>query len=85
MVLPKHFDIEGHTDFDMNRRVVALSLADLKHIPHDIAVACGVQKRRSILGALRGNYINVLATDSAAAEAVIKEADKVEVPQPPAR
>ncbi len=81
----QHFDIEGRTDFDMNNRVVALSLADLKNIPHVIAVACGLQKRQSVLGALRGRYVNVLATDDVTADAVLKEAEKMHVFQPPAR
>jgi deoxyribonucleoside regulator len=80
----QHFDIEGRTDFDLNNRVVALRLADLKHISHVIAVACGLHKRQSILGALRGKYVNVLATDNTTAEAVLREAEKVEVRQPPA-
>ncbi len=78
----QHFDIKGQSHFDLNKRVVALSLAELKHIPHVIAVACGLQKRQSILGALRGQYVKVLAIDDVTAEAVLKEADKTAMHQP---
>lgn len=72
----KHFDIHGGADFDINHRVIALRLEDLKRIPYVVAVACGLPKRRGILGALRGGYIKALATDALTAEAVLEEADR---------
>jgi DNA-binding transcriptional regulator LsrR (DeoR family) len=72
----KHFDIHGHADFDINHRVIALPLADIKNIPHVVAVACGLPKRRSILGALRGGYVKSLATDDITASAVLEEASR---------
>lgn len=72
----KHFNIEGSAGFDLNHRVIALSLADVKKIPHVVAVACGLPKSRSILGALRGGYVKVLATDSLTAQAVLDESEK---------
>lgn len=71
-----HFDIEGSADFDINRRVIGLSLDDVKNIPHVVAVACGLVKRRSIVGALRGGYVKALATDDETAQAVLDEAHK---------
>jgi DNA-binding transcriptional regulator LsrR (DeoR family) len=68
-----HFDINGKADFDLNQRVIALSLPDLKRIPQVIAVACGLPKRRAILGVLRGGYVKALATDSLTAAAVLDE------------
>jgi deoxyribonucleoside regulator len=73
----KHFDITGNANFDLNHRVIAVDLADLKKIPHVVAVACGLPKCRSILGALRGGYIKALATDNITAAAVLKEADRI--------
>ncbi|MCS6871952.1 MAG: sugar-binding transcriptional regulator [Anaerolineae bacterium] len=71
----RHFDINGNCErFDINQRVIALDLADVKAIPSVIAVACGLPKRYSILGALRGGYIKALATDDVTALAVL-EAD----------
>jgi deoxyribonucleoside regulator len=72
-----YFDAYGRTErFDINQRVVGLNLAELKTIPYVIAVSCGLLKKRSILGALRGGYINALATDDATAQAVLDEARK---------
>ena len=72
----KHFDINGGAQFDLNDRVIAVPLDSLKQIPDVVAVACGLLKTRAILGALRGGYINALATDSQTAQAVLEEADK---------
>lgn len=71
-----HFDINGQADFDINQRVIALNLSDLKRIPQVIAVACGLPKARAILGVLRGGYIKALATDSVTAAAVLEEDEK---------
>lgn len=72
-----HFDIQGRAKrFEVNNRVIALNLEDVKNIPHVVAVACGMAKRRSILGALRGGYLQALATDDITAAAVLEEADQ---------
>ncbi|PJF25273.1 MAG: SorC family transcriptional regulator, partial [Phototrophicales bacterium] len=74
----QHFDVEGKThNLDINRRVICLDLMDVKRIPQVLAVACGLPKRRSILGALRGGYIKALATDDMTAAAVLEEAEMV--------
>jgi DNA-binding transcriptional regulator LsrR (DeoR family) len=74
-----HFDITGRADhFDINRRVVSIQLGDLKAIPCVVAVACGLLKKRSILGALRGGYIKALATDDLTATAVLEAASQLE-------
>jgi DNA-binding transcriptional regulator LsrR (DeoR family) len=69
----QYFDINGASNFDINQRVIALGLDDIKHIPYVTAVACGLPKTRSILGALRSGNIKALATDSITAEAILKE------------
>jgi DNA-binding transcriptional regulator LsrR (DeoR family) len=69
----KHFDIHGKAEFDINERVISIGLDELKRISSVIAVACGLPKARSILGALRGGYIKALATDSVTARAVLDE------------
>jgi len=76
----QHFDIDGGTDFDINRRVIALDLNDVQRIPHVVAVACGQAKGASILGALRGGFINALATDVYTAEAVLEAEAQAGVP-----
>ncbi|WP_319531985.1 sugar-binding transcriptional regulator [uncultured Cohaesibacter sp.] len=52
--------IEGPLD----DRLMGISLDDVKNIPTRIAVAGGTEKTSSILGALRGGYINTLITDT---------------------
>jgi DNA-binding transcriptional regulator LsrR (DeoR family) len=50
-----------------------------------IGVACTAAKARALLGALRGGYIDVLVTDTAAAAAVLglDEDTPREPPTPP--
>lgn len=69
----QYFDIDGNSNFDINRHVIAMSLEQMKQIPYVTAVACGISKTRSIVGALRGGHIKALATDLTTAEAVLKE------------
>jgi len=70
----RHFDIHGQADYDINDRVIALRLDEVKKIPNVVAVACGLPKARGILGALCGGYLTALATDANTARAVLEEA-----------
>ena len=56
--------------FDGNR-VLGLKLERLKSIPMVVGVASGKRKREAILGALRGQWINVLVTDQFTAESLV--------------
>ncbi len=68
-----HFDINGKLACeDFYRRLVTLRYDDLLHIPVRIGVAGGSGKVIPILGALRGNLINVLVTDSITARKVLE-------------
>lgn len=68
----QHFDIDGSPgNLSINRRVVGMDLESLRRVPTAIAVACGPPKARSILAALRGKYVNVLATDDSTARLVL--------------
>ncbi len=58
-------------DIDINRQVVGISLETLSKIDVVIGVAGGSQKGATILGALRGGYLNVLITDEQAAQKVL--------------
>lgn len=68
-----HFDTAGRIlDIDVNRRLVGVSLSELCAAPcRIIAVAGGRLKALAIAGALRGQLIDVLVTDSNAAEQVL--------------
>ncbi|GAB4408900.1 MAG: sugar-binding domain-containing protein [Anaerolineae bacterium] len=57
---------------DYNRRVIGVSLAELRQIPTTLAVAMGQAKAQAILGGLRTGAINVLCTDDNAAHEVLK-------------
>lgn len=59
----------------INQRVIGIGLDDLKRVPRVIAVARGLPKAPSILGALRGHYMTVLATDDLTARAVLQLAE----------
>ena len=50
--------------------VVAIPLQDLLRVPCRIGVAAGLAKVQAIEGALRGEFINVLVTDSSVAQAL---------------
>jgi len=68
----RFFDIDGCCqNFDINQRVVGIELEDLRKIPHVLAIARGIAKVQSILGALRGRFMNVLATDDVTARAIL--------------
>ena len=74
-----HFDIQGHPVIhDVTHRVLSIPLDDVRRIPLRIAGATGERKIRPILGALRGGYVNCLATDEATALAVLELADRGE-------
>lgn len=69
----QHFDVEGNVlDVDFNQRVISIGIQALRNIETVIAVAGGQEKAGAILGALRGNYLDVLITDEAAARDVVR-------------
>jgi deoxyribonucleoside regulator len=70
----QHYSIEGKwLDIDINHRVIGIDLQTLAQIDTVIAVAGDIRKGDAILGALRGKFIDVLATDAKTAEYVLKQ------------
>jgi deoxyribonucleoside regulator len=72
-ICARHFDRHGQPvarAFDS--RLICVSLDELRTIPNVIAVACTPVKAEAIYGALLGSYVDVLVTDTAAAEAVLQ-------------
>jgi DNA-binding transcriptional regulator LsrR (DeoR family) len=57
---------------EYNRRVIGITLAELRQIPTSLAVAMGQAKAKAILGGLRTGAINVLCTDDSAAREVLR-------------
>jgi len=69
----QQIDIEGNLfDADLNKRVIAVNLEQVKNIPHKVVAAAGVDKAEVILGALRGGFIDYLVIDEDAAINVIE-------------
>lgn len=68
----RFFDIRGSSEgIEINARIIGIELDDLRSIPQVLAVARGIPKAASILGALRGKFLTVLVTDDTTARAVL--------------
>jgi DNA-binding transcriptional regulator LsrR (DeoR family) len=71
-ICARHYDVQGQAlNIELNRRIVGIDLKDLQTIECVIGVAGGEAKAEAILGALRGNLVNVLVTDDQAAEKLL--------------
>ncbi len=69
----RFYDIDGHYEgFEINNRIISLDLDDLRQIPQSVAVARGPLKAEAIVGALRGKFVKVLATDDVTARTVLR-------------
>ncbi|MFZ5975801.1 MAG: sugar-binding transcriptional regulator [Bacillota bacterium] len=67
-VVMRFFNMEGDiVDEQFDARVMSIPVADFKKIGLRVGVAYGEYKVRPIVGALNGNFINVLITDTATA------------------
>ena len=67
------FDKDGNIcESNLNGRLIAMPVAELLKVPYSIGIAGSELKAEAILGAVKGNYINILITDSTAAEKIIK-------------
>lgn len=64
-------------DYERNRRLVSLTLNELRAIPTRIGVASGLNKSAPILSVLRGGYLDTLITDEATALRVLELADSM--------
>ena len=69
----QHYDAQGNVlDVEFNQRVISIGIQALRNIDTVIAVAGTKEKAMAILGALRGQYLDVLITDAAAAQEVLR-------------
>jgi len=70
----RFFDAGGaRVESDVDRRVIGVSLEQLREADRSVGIAGGPRKYEAILGALRGGWINVLITDSTTAERLLAE------------
>ncbi|MGQ9472627.1 MAG: sugar-binding transcriptional regulator [Candidatus Caldatribacteriaceae bacterium] len=60
-------------DPSFDRRVMSISLSQLKRIPQVVGVIGSVGKREILWAILRGGYVSVLVTDAETAKAVLEE------------
>ncbi len=70
----RFYTIDGercHTDLD--DRIVGITLDELSRIKHKVGVAFGLEKRDAILGALRGEFLDILITDEKTAESLLEK------------
>lgn len=75
-ICSQYYDINGRPiSGQVNGRVIGLDLQSLKEIPRVAGIAIGEIKARAILGALCGQFVNVLITDDLTAESVLRLAD----------
>ncbi|MCE7792924.1 sugar-binding transcriptional regulator [Salipaludibacillus sp. CUR1] len=71
-ICSRFFDSKGHViHSDLAERTIAIKLEQLKTLPYSIGVAESPEKVPSIIGALKGQFINVLVTDETTANLLI--------------
>ncbi len=67
------FDVEGNAvNTHFKELFIGISLEELKSVKTVVGIAGGVEKFEAILGALRGQHINVLITDQKTAQKLIE-------------
>jgi DNA-binding transcriptional regulator LsrR (DeoR family) len=73
-ILLRFFDAHGKpVDTVLNKRVISMSLDQLRKVKRAIGIAGGLRKYPAILGALRGGWINILVTDNHTAARLVTE------------
>jgi len=71
-IMAQFFNIEGEkVNCELHRRIVSLSIEQLRGLKKVIGVAGGNRKIRSVLDALHGKFINILITDESTARSLI--------------
>ncbi len=67
------FDEKGNpTETSLNKRVISMSLDQIKGVKRTVGIAGGERKVKAIKAALKGQYINVLITDTNTAKSILK-------------
>lgn len=72
-ICARPFDRTGApVDFPGMDRLVAMTLADLRRVPHTIGAAVGPEKVASMLAAVNAGYLNTIVTDAATGELLLR-------------
>ncbi len=78
-ILMRFYDDSGrHVPSPLERRVISLSMEDIRGIPYVVAMACGPTKLGTILGAMRGGLCHCLITDTGTAEQLLERSPLVD-------
>ena len=73
-ILLRFYDKNGTlTKTGLENRVISMTLEQLRKVSRAVGVAGGSRKYAGILGALRGNWINILVTDHFTAKRLANE------------
>jgi DNA-binding transcriptional regulator LsrR (DeoR family) len=76
-ICARYFDAAGvPIGAPIDRRVIGIGLDVLREVPTVLGIAGGAVKAESILGALRGRYVDILVTDREAAELLLSGASE---------
>ena len=72
-IMAQFFNIEGNkVNCELHRRIVSLSIDNLRQLKKVVGVAGAHRKLKSILGAMHGKFINILITDESTAKSIIQ-------------
>ncbi|MGM0879237.1 MAG: sugar-binding transcriptional regulator [Bacillota bacterium] len=72
-ICSRFYDINGNLiNSDLSDRTIAIELEKLKKIPYSVGIAESVEKAPSIIGGLRGKYINTLITTEETANEILR-------------
>jgi DNA-binding transcriptional regulator LsrR (DeoR family) len=72
----RFFDAQGRPiKSTLMQRVIGIEASSLKQVKRVVGVAGGRRKAQAILGALRGNWIDILITDQRTAANLLNESD----------
>ncbi|WP_434578213.1 sugar-binding transcriptional regulator [Thermoanaerobacterium thermosaccharolyticum] len=74
-ICSRFFDINGNpcTKAEINNRIIGITLNQLKSINCVVGVAGGKNKIQAIKSVLKGDYLDILITDSLTAEELLKK------------
>jgi len=68
-----HYNINGKIlDISINKRIIGNNPEDLIDVENRVAIAGDQRKAESIIGALNGNFFNILITDNYTAQRVLE-------------
>jgi len=72
----RYLDIQGNAlDLELNKRLIGLTIEQIKNIPRVIGIAGGTLKHNIVQAALRGDILDVLVTDLSTAQMLLDEAE----------